>query len=145
HVSASLKGERIKNPVTGKSEPPDEALMAEVEGLIGREALGGETPAEGRGRLMGRIAAWSLDHMGTPVAESDVVRELLGRLRRAVFQQRQAAVAEFCRALVVEDAPRTPQQSQRVEAALLSLTTRGGYTQKSARDAAARLIGERYA
>src|SRR5690606_27755218 len=100
---------------------------------------------EGRGRLMGRIAAWSLDHMGTPVAESDVVRELLGRLRRAVFQQRQAAVAEFCRALVVEDAPRTPQQSQRVEAALLSLTTRGGYTQKSARDAAARLIGERYA
>ncbi len=143
HVSAFVKGEKMKSPVTGEHEPPDESLMGEVEGLLGRDGLSAEDQAQARADFLGRIAAWSLDHPDQPIRESEVVREVLAQIRRAVFQQRQAAVAHFCHLLVDEDLPRSAAEQKQLESAERWLTQEAGYTKRSARDAAAHLIAER--
>lgn len=143
NVSAWVKGEKLKNELTGISGPADETLMADVEELLRRE---GEklSADELRHTLLGRIAAWSIDHPGERLSASDVTRQLVDRLRRAVLRQHQAAVADFCRLLVDEDSAQGATEKVQVAAALGYLCERRGYTTYSVRDAAARLIAERY-
>jgi serine protein kinase len=144
HVSASVKGEKIKSSVTGRSEAADEAFMAEVEGMLAFDATSGLGGSAGRPTLLGRIAAWALDHPGERVRDSDLFRDLLQRLRRSVFQERQAGVARFCQQLVDPEIPREAADEKRIEQAFIWLEQNAGYRQDSARDAAARLVAERY-
>jgi len=144
HVSASVKGEKLKSTATGRSEPADEAFMAEVEGMLGFDSTSGLGGSAGRPVLLGRIAAWALDHPGERVRDSDLFRDLLQRLRRSVFQERQAGVARFCRQLVDPEIPREAADERRIEQALIWLETNAAYRADSARDAAARLVAERY-
>lgn len=144
HVSASVKGEKLKSGVTGQSEPADESFMSEVESLLGYEPGSSQAGGTGRAALLGRIAAWSLDHPGQRLRESEVFGDLLNRLRRSAFQERQAAVARFCRLLVDQELPREPIDQKRIEQAYEWLERKAGYTAISARDAAARLVAERY-
>jgi len=144
HVSASVKGEKIKSSVTGRSEAADEAFMAEVEGMLSVDNASGLGGAVGRPVLLGRIAAWALDHPGERVRESDLFRDLLQRLRRSVFQERQALVARFCQQLVDPEIPREAADEKRIEQAFNWLEQNAGYRADSARDAAARLVAERY-
>jgi predicted Ser/Thr protein kinase len=144
HLTAWVKGEKIKNQVTGRSEPPDETLMNDVEVLLSEE--GDEVkPEEARPALLGRIAAWSIDHPGRQVSESEVTRRLVGKLRKSVLRQHQVAVADFCRSLIDNESSKSDLEATRVAAALSYLTSEVGYTEQSARDAAARLVAERYA
>lgn len=144
HVSASVKGEKLKSSVTGKSEPADETFMLEVEGMLGFDAASGLGGPAGRATLLGRIAAWALDHPGERVRDSDLFRDLLQRLRRSVFQERQAGVARFCQQLVDPEIPREAADERRITQALAWLEEHAGYEPDSARDAAARLVAERY-
>ena len=94
NVSASVKGEKLKNAVTGALEPPDEGLMQEVENLLDIN----ENRPEARASLMGRIAAWAIDNPGQKLAQSRIFRERLQVIRGAVFRERRVPV-------VVEDVP----------------------------------------
>jgi hypothetical protein len=53
-------------------------------------------------------------------------------------------LARFCRQLADPEAV-VPADRERVEHAISVLATRFGYTERSARDAAGRLLSERYA
>ena len=143
NVSFWTKGEKLRNPMTGQYEEPDERLMREVEALLGAP----ERPQEFRRGLISTIAAWAIDHPGDPVNNSVVFAQHLRRIREAVFTERRSAVARLCRdiAILLRESGVGLDAAERAAAtrALGELQTRFGYEESSAADAAAALVRER--
>jgi predicted Ser/Thr protein kinase len=61
HATASVKGEKVKDPDSGKNVAPDRNLMKEVEAELGLEGK----PGDFRQGLMTFIAGWAIDHRGS--------------------------------------------------------------------------------
>lgn len=144
-VSVWVKGEKIRNPVTGQFEDPDARVMREVETLMG----GTDQPEQLRHALINEIAAWAIDHPGQNVREAGVFQAHLRRIRDAVFAERRSAVAKLCRDLVVlvreDGAELEGARKKEAEAVLQRLAERSGYDRSSAADAGAVLMRERFA
>lgn len=138
HVSASVKGEKIQNQLTGVFEAPDERLMTEVEELLDVK----ENRDEARAALMSRIAAWAIEHPGQKLKGSEVYREKMGQLRAAAFVERRAALGKLCKKLL-EQCDEVDAQSD-VSKTYAALQERFAYTRRAARDAVARLFNERF-
>lgn len=96
HVGAMVKQEKLRNAHTGQSEPADERMMQEVEGLLGAKGK----PEDYRKGLISMIAAWAIDHPGEKIVNAVVFPQHLRRLREAFFADRRKAVALLCRDLV---------------------------------------------
>lgn len=145
HVSFWVKGEKMRNPVTGAAEDPDERLMQEIESRLGAP----DRAAELRHSLMNRIAAWAIDHPGQKIDHNQIFGNQLRRLREAVFGERRSAVARLCRDLVLllrggRSGLAEPRRHE-VEQMLSRLKQQFGYEETSAADAAAALVRERFA
>lgn len=144
HVSFWIKGEKLRNPMTGQYEDPDERLMREVETLLGRP----ERAEEFRHGLIGTIAAWAIDHPGEPVENAHVFADHLRRLREAVFADRRVSLARLCRDILILQREKGSglDEARRAAAtrALSELEHHFGYQETSAVDAAAALVRERF-
>jgi predicted Ser/Thr protein kinase len=145
HVSFWVKREKLRNPMTGQYEDPDERLMGEVESLLGAS----ENAQELRSSLINSIAAWAIDHPDEPIDHSRIFASQLKKLREAVFAERRLPIAKLCRDIMLllreegsglDDARRTAATR-----ALAELKRRFGYEDTSAGDAAAVLVSERFA
>ena len=97
HVGAWTGQERIRNPITGTDEEADERMMAEVEQLLGAT----DEPKAWRHGLLGRIAAWAIDHPGEFADRRLVFEDQLRQLREASFAQHRDAIVRLCRDAVV--------------------------------------------
>lgn len=143
HVSHWVKGEKVRNPITGDYEAPDERLMEEVEGLLDLP----DDPTELRHSWMNLIAAWAIDHPGEPIDHANLFRGPVRRLRDAVFRDRRPALERLCRGLVVlvrDAAAGLPEDERRDSQQMLErLCTEFGYVPESAADACAVLLRER--
>jgi serine protein kinase len=145
HVSFWTKKEKLRNPMTGQYEDPDEQLMNEVETLLGSP----DKPEDVRNGLINMIAAWAIDHPDQSIDHVTVFAPQLRRLREAVFAERRSAVAKLCRDVILLlkengsglDAARKAAAQRTVE----QLKTRFGYESGSASDAAVALVRERLA
>lgn len=145
HVSFWVKKEKLRNPMTGQYDEPDERLMSEVENLLGAH----DKATDVRHGLISTIAAWAIDHPDRPVDHAQVFAPQLRRLRQAVFGERRAAVAKLCRDVLLLlkedgtglDAARRAAAERAVE----QLKLRFGYENGSASDAAVALVRERFA
>jgi serine protein kinase len=144
HVSFWVKHEKVRNPLTGAYEEPDERMMREVEALLG----GPDKPEEMRHSLINAIAAWAIDHPDHPIDHGRIFGPQLRRLREAVFGERRGAVAKLTRDIVVmlrDGGVGLDHGRQRAAtAALERLKERYGYDDASAGDAAAVLLRERF-
>ncbi|MBN2192971.1 MAG: serine protein kinase PrkA [Polyangiaceae bacterium] len=143
-VSGWLSGEKMRHAITGWFEDPDERLMGEVELLLGVTA---DTKVW-REALLGRIAAWAIDHPGRPLDRRAAFDDLIHRLREGVFRERRPAVGRACRDLVilVRDSG-SGLDDARQEAAqrfLERLCHDVGYVPETAADAAHALVQQRY-
>lgn len=146
HVSAQIKGERIRNRLTGRDDPPDEALMKDVEKSLGATGA----PEEFRRTVIARVAGWGIDHPGEAVPYTRLFPQHVQRLREAFFQDRRKQVVAITRELVTllsgeEFGSLDADGRRRAEATLASLRERYGYCEHCARDAAAALLKERFA
>jgi predicted Ser/Thr protein kinase len=143
HVSAWVKSEKVKNPMTGDYDDPDEHLMTEVEALLRlpdeRDAL--------RHSFMSRIAAWAIEHPGEVMDNRVVFEADIRRLRDAVFADRREALARLCADIVTLEreggANLDDRRRGEAEKTLARLCTHFGYERGSALDAASRLVKER--
>ncbi len=144
HVSFWVKHEKVRNPMTGQYEDPDERMMREVEALIG----GPDKPEELRHSLINAIAAWAIDHPDEPIDHARIFGPQLRRLREAVFGERRVAVAKLSRDIAVllrEGGAGLDLGRQKAARETLDrLKQRFGYEDSSAADAAAMLIRERF-
>ncbi len=142
-ISYWSKGEKVRNPLTSALDDPDEGLMREVEALLGVDG----DAEEHRHHLMGRIAAWAIDHPGQPVDHAKVFADELARVQASAFEERRIGVAK-----ATEDVLRLLRQDgdgldaarrERAEAARRRLTE-FGYEDVSAAEAAGALLQERF-
>lgn len=144
HVSYWLKGEKLRNSMTGQYEEPDERLMREVETLLGTV----DKPEQVRHALINAVAAWAIDHPGEPIDNAKVFAAQLRRLREAVFTDRRLALARLTRDLWIvlheEGKGLLEPQRQAAQGLLDQLRARYGYEESSAGDAAGVLIRERF-
>lgn len=152
NVSVWVKGEKIRNPITGDHEAPDERMMREVEGLLG---VKGKNDDYRRG-LISQIAAWAIDHPGQKVVNSVVFPELLRKLRDAVFSERRKALAGLVRDLVGLLRQRTSgelredrggslrEEQRRAALGALDRLKGMGYCERCALDAASAVLRARY-
>lgn len=145
HVSYWVKGEKLRNPLTGQYDDPDERLMREVEALLGTA----DKPEQLRHSLINMIAAWAIDHPGDRVDNTRVFGPQLKRLRDAVFAERRVVVARLCRDIVIllreEGAGLDAERRDAARAAADRLIDKYGYQESSAADAALALVRERFA
>jgi len=143
-VGAWAEHEKLRNPITGAYEDPNERLMVEVEELLGTS----DSAPAWRQSVMSRVAAWAIEHPGQPVVRERIFAEELRRLREAAFRERRDAIAKLCRDLVVwvrEDGTGLDEGRRRVAAQFVdALSSRYGYRSDAAADTAVVLLRERF-
>ncbi len=139
HVSVWVKGEKVKNTVTGEYEDPDPTLMQHVEQLLGMRG----DAADFRRGIISAIAAWSIDHPGQPIKNHLVFPQHVRRLKETAFTERKKAIADLCRQLVtlIEDEGKGLDAAQKRNAkSALDRLEGKGYCRNCARDAASALL-----
>ncbi|MCB9556067.1 MAG: serine protein kinase PrkA [Deltaproteobacteria bacterium] len=91
HVTHHVRKERLKNPITGEYDDPDESLMRQVEQHL--DVV--EDVAEFRQSLMTRIGAWSIDNPGQRPAYAEIFAEQFQRLRAHYHAQQKKRVGRI--------------------------------------------------
>ena len=134
HVGNWVKGEKLRNPMTGAAEDPDERLMEEVESRLGYPDRSEET----RRSLVSQIAGWVIEHPDEPIDNNNVFASQMKRLRDAVFGEKRIAVARLAKDLVVllrgEGTGLTEPRRVEVRVALERLKSLFGYEDSSVGD-----------
>jgi serine protein kinase len=145
-VSHWVKGEKIKNSITGEYEPPDEQRMAEIEKIV---MPPGDDRRNFRRGLISAIGAFRLDH--PDAAEIDyaaIFPDLFRRLRDHYFEERKRQLRrsreDVLRYLSDERGSLDEKARARVEGTLRTLRERYGYCEHCAQDAVLFLMRRRY-
>jgi predicted Ser/Thr protein kinase len=145
-VSHWVKGEKLKNRVTGAFEPPDEARMVELEALVMQP---GDDRQAFRRALISAIGAFRLDHPGGE--EIDYVAifpDLFRRLRDHYFEERRRQLTQskehLLRYLSDDQGGIDARALLQVEATLATMRSRYGYCEHCAKDAILFLMRRRY-
>lgn len=146
-VSHWVKGEKVRNPVTGESEPADEQRMVELEKIVMPQ---GEDRRNFRRGLISSVGAFRLDH--PDAVEIDYVAifpDLFRRLRDHYFEERKRELRrsreDVLRYLSDERAGLDEKARARVEETLRTMRERYGYCAHCAQDAVLFLMRRRYA
>jgi serine protein kinase len=144
-VSSWVKGERVRNRVTGEYERPDEARMEEMERIVMPER---EDRAAFRRSLIAGIGAYRLDHPDQEIDFSTVFPDLFRRLRDHYFEERtrqlRLAKENLLRWLSDERQQLDERTRRDVERTLGTLRERHGYCEHCAEDAVRFLLRSRY-
>jgi serine protein kinase len=88
-VSHWVKGERMRNRVTGEMEKPDERRMAEVEAIVMPK---GEDVGDFRRGLISQIGAHKLDNPDIEMDYGRIFPDLHRRMRDHFFEERKRVV-----------------------------------------------------
>jgi predicted Ser/Thr protein kinase len=143
HVSYWVKHEKVRNPLTGLDEDPDQELMADVERLLGVRSSG-MSPADFRHEVIAKIGAWALDHPGKRPDYERIFPRPISDLREAFFAERKRQVTQINQDLLIylADGPdqMQPDDAAAVRTTLDNLRGRFGYCDRCARDAVLALL-----
>ncbi|MBM4359568.1 MAG: serine protein kinase PrkA [Deltaproteobacteria bacterium] len=144
NVSAFVKREKVRNPLTGRDEFADAVLMGDVEQLLGSKI----EPWAFRDSVIARIAAWAIEHPDSDPHQGALFAGYIERMRDAAFERLRPPFARLLRDLVVvlrEGASSLDLAGTRATTAVLERLGERGYDNDSAADAASALLRERYA
>jgi predicted Ser/Thr protein kinase len=145
HVSHWVKGEKLRNKITGDFERPSEAQMAEVEAVI-------MPPDEERGDfrrgLISSVGAFRLDHPNDPVDYPRIFPDLFRRLRDHYFDEHKKVLrksgSNVLKYLSEDKKELSPKEAGQAEQALQTMRARYRYCEHCAKDAIAFLMQKRY-
>jgi len=148
HVSLWVKGERHRDPMTGRYEEPDETLFKRVEDI-----LEVKDAKEFRRNLISVVAAYAIDHPGERMDPEKIFPRYLERVKEAYFTERRSFVAAMLRDMLVLLSDETESTSQQLEpdrkrdaqAAVERLISAAGYCKLCARESLGELLRARYA
>lgn len=153
-ISAMIKKERVKNPITGKYEDHDQYFIKEFEKSVGLH----ESSDSFRSAVIGRLGAYSLDNPGKKIIYSDVFPDLYEKLQQSFREEQKSFIQGMARNLVFYEAEymasvkgETLKSSElheksrkEIESVLKNLTDKFNYTQKGALTLIRHLTQERY-
>lgn len=87
-INALIKGEKVKNPVTGKFEAPDAYFINEFESNVHMN----EAPEKFRSSLIARLGAYALDNRGKAIVYSDVFNDLVHLLQESYRKEQKKVI-----------------------------------------------------
>ncbi|HEX2678040.1 MAG TPA: serine protein kinase PrkA, partial [Polyangiales bacterium] len=146
-VSLWVKGERFRDPLTGKYEDPDETLFKRIEGI-----LEVEDAKEFRRNLISMVAAYAIDHPGQTPDPAHIFPRYLERVKESYYSERRGVVAAVIRDMLTllsndDDARASLSNEARVqaEAAIERMVKDFGYCKLCARSCLGELQKAHYA
>lgn len=146
HVSLLLKKEKVKNPITGQMENPDQSLVREFEEIVGAPKESGDL--EGfRQNVISRIGAWSLEHRNEAMVYSKVFPEYWAKLERHYYESQKALLTKMHNALLVYDtdeADPTTEGAKLARQTVDNMKSRLGYCDQCAKEVITFLMRKRY-
>lgn len=145
-VSHWVKGEKMKNRVTGANEKPDEGRMKEMEDIFMPR---GEDPGEFRRGLITQIGATKLDNPDAQLDYPRIFADLFRRLREHFFNERKKVLQKntenVIKYLSDERASLSSKEQTSVQETLKTMASRYGYCEACAKDSILFLMRKRYA
>lgn len=96
-INAVIKGEKVKNNVTGKFEAPDSYFIKEFESNVHMN----EDAEKFRSNLIARLGAYALDHRGQPIIYSEVFEDLVDLLQESFRKEQKKIIDKVGRNLVL--------------------------------------------
>jgi serine protein kinase len=145
-VSLWIKGERFRDPLTGRYEEPDETLFRSIE-----EILEVKDAKEFRRNLISMVAAYSIDHPGEPLDPQLIFPRYVERVKEAYFTERRGLIAIMLRDMLnlLQEGPSQAvlEEDRRLAAqsALDRVIANYGYCRNCARACLGELLKARYA
>jgi predicted Ser/Thr protein kinase len=145
-VSHWVKGEKMRNRVTGEMEKPDEGRMKELEDILMPRSEDAGTFRRG---LITQVGAFRLDHPDAPMDYARIFPDAFRKLREHFFHERKRVLernaANILGYLSDGRGSLSAKEQQQVRETLSTLATRFGYCESCARDAILALVRRRYA
>ena len=150
-ITALIKGEKIKNKVTGQFEQSDSFFIKEFENNIQLK----EAPDTFRSHLLSRLGAYSLDHPDKGLDYCEIFPDLMERLTESFRNEQKKAIKNIAKGLVFFENHREGQKNERdshggrknleqINAVLKNLQDKYGHGQKGTLAVIKQLIKERY-
>jgi serine protein kinase len=152
NVTAQIKGEKIKNEITGKFESVDDYFIKEFEKNIDLA----EDAKTFRSHLMSRLGAYALDNPKKEIIYTQVFPSLVDRLKESFREEQKKFIQDMSKHIVYYEAeflsteyqantsPLTEDNRQQIELVLSNLTKKYGYSKKGAFNLIKQLIKDRY-
>lgn len=155
NVNAMIKGEKIKNQITGKYETHDGYFIKEFENSINLK----EEPKNFRSHLISKLGAWYLDNPGKKIVYIDVFPEVVKKLQESFREEQKKVIDTVGKNLVFYDAelneqretqgtelnsPLTAEARQQIHGIIEKLRESYGHSQDGALAALKYVIKERY-
>lgn len=96
-TNALIKGEKVKNTVTGKFEAPDSYFIKEFESNVGLS----EPPERFRSNLISRLGAYALDNPGKAIVYCDVFEDIVKLLQESFRKEQARLINRVSKGLVL--------------------------------------------
>ena len=96
NITALIKGEKVKNSITGRFEEPDVYFIKEFESNISLK----EDENKFRSHLLSTVGAYSLDNPGKKIIYTDVFPQLIKRLKESFRQEQKKVIKTLARHLI---------------------------------------------
>jgi predicted Ser/Thr protein kinase len=144
HITHLVRKEKLRNPITGTPEDPDEKFMQEVERAIGAEG----NMKDFRQGLITKVGAWSVDHSGEKPDYRVIFSEHFERMRTTYFEQHSRRITRILRdALHIMSDGESGLSKEHVRQAqqmLTGLKEQFYYCEHCSREAITLLVRKRY-
>jgi len=154
HVRHSIKNEKIRNPITGQYQDPDQKFIKEFEKMVAVK-----DPDHFRQSILSTIASWVLDHKKEQeekgaaeefagVDYGRVFPELVKNLEEFYFSQQKELMKRLGKALMIfgsEEEDDGSDEHKRLLTAIENLGKQFNYDQNSAVEAIGFLLKTKYA
>ena len=146
HVSHWVKGERLRNRLTGELEKADEGLMSEMEGIVMPKS---EDSGEFRRGLIAAVGAHKLDNPDAQMEYPRIFPDVFRRLRDHFYEERKRILKRNRENVLKflspdERGALTAKERVQVEDTLKTMASRYGYCEHCAKDAILFVMRERY-
>ncbi len=146
HLSSLLKKEKMKNPITGGYEEPDQALLQEFESIVGAPTDSDQKHVF-RQNLITQIGAWVLDHPKEPIDYFKVFPELRMRMEKHFYESQKSLLQKMNLALKQFGTDHDDPNSEGAKLARLTLENmqkKFGYTVDGAKEVIHFLMTRKY-
>ncbi len=150
NVIAHLKGEKVKNLITGKYEEVDMYIIEEFEKSINLK----EDASKFRSQLLSRLGAYSLDNPGTKLEYVKVFPNLAEKLQESFRDEQKKVIQIISRNIVFYEAEITDSESkgtplskenrELIDNVVNELHTKYGHSKEGALTVMKALIKDRY-
>lgn len=97
HVTALIKGEKLKNNITGKFETSDMYFIHEFENNLHLK----ENPQDFRSHMISRVGAYYLDHPGVKMVYTEMFGDIVKILQESFRSEQKKVIDKITKQLIV--------------------------------------------